>query len=91
MGLSSLPHYPPLDSAAAVDAVKIIHYAYPPVLLVYFAGALCATFWFQQKETHQARDVYRGAILWANLGVLLTYVRLPIFCLQKKPSGLTRG
>jgi len=78
MGLSRLPRYPSLGSAAALDAVKVIHYAYPPVLLVYFAGALCTTFWFQQKETRPPRNIYRGAILWANLGVLLTYVRQPI-------------
>ncbi|KAF8446531.1 hypothetical protein BGX38DRAFT_1143311 [Terfezia claveryi] len=73
MGFLRLPQYPSLGSAAALDAVKVIHYAYPPVLLVYFAGALCATFWFQQKETCLARNVYRRAIMWANLGVLLTY------------------
>ncbi|RPB23118.1 hypothetical protein L211DRAFT_883629, partial [Terfezia boudieri ATCC MYA-4762] len=74
MGVLRLPHYPSLGSAAALDAVKVIHYAHPPVLLIYFSGALCATFWFQQKETRLARIIYRSAILWANLGVLLTYV-----------------
>ena len=91
MWLSSLPHYASLGSAAALDAVKVIHYVYPPVLLVYFAGALCATFWFQQKETHSARNAYRGTILWVNLGVLLTYVRQPIFFHITNLSTLIRG
>lgn len=78
MGLPILPHYPSLDPAAALYAVKAIHYAYPPVLLTYFAGALSATFLLQQKESSSVRHVRRGVILWATLGVLITYVCQPM-------------
>lgn len=74
MRLQRVPHYPSLDPAAALYAVKVIHYAYPPLLFIYFAGAFCTSLWLQQKDTYAIQHARRSAILGTTLAVLITYV-----------------
>ena len=74
MGLPSPLNYPPIDLAALLHAVKIIHYVYPPALLIYFLGATLASFRFKQEQTRSGQYVRRNAILWGTLGVLVTFV-----------------
>ncbi|KAI5805492.1 hypothetical protein DFH27DRAFT_644061 [Peziza echinospora] len=55
-------------------AVKFVHYAYPPLQLLYFMGASCASWCLLQEASTTSRRVRRGSLLCLTLGVIATYV-----------------